>query len=105
SIFLIHRASSSSLFPYTTLFRSGEWWVYCPSTLHDNPHLDQEKYRRTLESALRDDPEALKALLEGSFTSQTGAYFGACLDERRKDRKSTRLNSSHVKISYAVFCL
>ena len=61
----------------------GEWWVYCPSTLTDNPHLDREKYRRTLESALRDDPEALKALLEGSFTSQTGAYFGTCLDERR----------------------
>src|SRR5438477_4526135 len=34
-----------------------------------------------------------------------GARIGQCRDRRRRDRKSTRLNSSHMSISYAVFCL
>src|SRR5436309_7200836 len=64
---------TSTLFPYTTLFRSG-------------------LQRRLLPDLDR------QVLLERLARGQRGA-----LEE--KDRKSTRLNSSHVKISYAVFCL
>src|SRR3712207_7878671 len=68
---MIRRPPRSTLFPYTTLFRSGE---------HDRPHLGVALHRRQL----------LVELLE---------------DRAREDRKSTRLNSSHANISYAVFCL
>src|SRR5207302_8959259 len=70
----LRRPPSSTLFPYTTLFRS------LPS--------------RIAAAGLEDISEKL----------DRGIRLG--LDEgRRLDRKSTRLNSSHVKISYAVFCL
>src|SRR6267378_2606601 len=62
---MIRRPPRSTLFPYTTLFRS---------------------HRTTRPAALR--------------TPATGE-----LPDPRRDRKSTRLNSSHVEISYAVFCL
>src|SRR5690606_39786335 len=51
----------------------------------------------TVEEAMRVMNENLGALPEGYFLEWSGQY--------EKDRKSTRLNSSHVKISYAVFCL
>src|SRR3989475_9375393 len=80
---MIRRPPRSTLFPYTTLFRSHRrdslvalFW----------PELDQEHARTALRQALR----VLRAAL--------GA--GAVVD-----RKSTRLNSSHSQISYAVFCL
>src|SRR5438874_6218937 len=71
---MIRRPPRSTLFPYTTLFRS----VWPLEAAHDE---------RTLRAAAR---LAAAELLLGGTTS---------------DRKSTRLNSSHVEISYAVFCL
>src|SRR5690349_23670127 len=72
---MIRRPPRSTLFPYTTLFRS---------TLINAP----EQYTRSGEAQFRRQVEqALNAT--ASFA----------------DRKSTRLNSSHVEISYAVFCL
>src|SRR5436309_7165481 len=68
---MIRRPPRSTLFPYTTLFRSG-------------------LFARTVEDL---------ALLAEPLV----AFDERDLDTR--DRKSTRLNSSHVKISYAVFCL
>src|SRR5436309_4347987 len=79
---MIRRPPRSTLFPYTTLFRSGqphEPWDVIVANL---------PYVRT--AALADLPRA------------TSYEPVAALDG---DRKSTRLNSSHVKISYAVFCL
>src|SRR3712207_8172194 len=73
---MIRRPPRSTLFPYTTLFRSGPWPVH----------------RR-----LRRSP-CCTGLRRRSLT------FGSTRDERG-DRKSTRLNSSHANISYAVFCL
>src|SRR5437868_15516361 len=70
---MIRRPPRSTLFPYTTLFRS----------LFDFPRIVVSDHGHGSECDLR-------------FASQL------CL---RKDRKSTRLNSSHVSISYAVFCL
>src|SRR5438270_1691222 len=85
----------STLFPYTTLFRSSG-------------------FRAQLErrqSARRRDPKCVATLgIRMAHAGETGAthnripkvatHFGS-----RRDRKSTRLNSSHSQISYAVFCL
>src|SRR5262245_63676769 len=72
---LIRRPPRSTLFPYTTLFRSARAMGI------------------ELRSARPADAEAIALLAR------------ACLPEAWSDRKSTRLNSSHLGISYAVFCL
>src|SRR5258707_10414754 len=75
---MIRRPPRSTLFPYTTLFRSGGAGA-------------TGRLGRT-----RGDPVGGDALLQG------GEGLFSVLQE---DRKSTRLNSSHANISYAVFCL
>src|SRR3712207_8641574 len=91
---MIRRPPRSTLFPYTTLFRSKE---------------SREMARRQ-RSDVRGDtpPEALG----GMSTEGPGARRASARPEGRgseeesaRDRKSTRLNSSHANISYAVFCL
>src|SRR3712207_7830909 len=77
---MIRRPPRSTLFPYTTLFRSCSRG---PST-----------------SARARRPSA-SPLTYNSGRSTASRVRGG----RRKDRKSTRLNSSHANISYAVFCL
>src|SRR5438132_2518003 len=72
---MIRRPPRSTLFPYTTLFRSYQFPKRCPCFLHTN--------------VVRDE----------TATGEEGARA------RCTDRKSTRLNSSHTVISYAVFCL
>src|SRR2546430_11035919 len=72
---MIRRPPRSTLFPYTTLFRS-----HVPADL-----LDSSGDTVTMQRA--EDVESLKD------------------HQRQRDRKSTRLNSSHSQISYAVFCL
>src|SRR5688572_32457285 len=75
---MIRRRPRSTLFPYTTLFRS---------------------------------PADLRAVLQVVRRTRAGRLRGVDLDREagavrdRQDRKSTRLNSSHSQISYAVFCL
>src|SRR5438445_9137864 len=71
---MIRRPPRSTLFPYTTLFRSIRSIAFHPEVQH-----------AVAEMALALDP--------------VGPYID------RIDRKSTRLNSSHANISYAVFCL
>src|SRR5689334_24284635 len=73
---MIGRPPRSPLFPYTTLFRSGD---------------DVEHGLRTGDG------------VAGGVVQVVGALF--VLRFGRADRKSTRLNSSHSSISYAVFCL
>src|SRR5438034_3773972 len=83
--------SSSTLFPYTTLFRSGHW-------LRNQPALRASKVLRTVcpwSEVLTREPAIY--LNRGIFDKDQSP--GA------SDRKSTRLNSSHTVISYAVFCL
>src|SRR3712207_7946648 len=91
---MIRRPPRSTLFPYTTLFRSmktEEGWqeVAALEYLRSDP-------QRTLRSA---------ALLElgADLLERTGWVKHTF--EYSQDRKSTRLNSSHANISYAVFCL
>src|SRR5690349_22122807 len=78
---------SSTLFPYTTLFRS-VLWLELPKPLRS-----RELFDAALAKGICFAP--------GDVFSAGGRYAN-CL---RLDRKSTRLNSSHVEISYAVFCL
>src|SRR5687768_17789876 len=85
---MIRRPPRSTLFPYTTLFRS-EWEVVLPSFVKIMPR----DYRRVLQAQAK----AAAAGREATFTELVGVAAG--------DRKSTRLNSSHGYISYAVFCL
>src|SRR3712207_7971211 len=84
---MIRRPPRSTLFPYTTLFRSrlldGELRPYLEANL---PHETQELWSG-------------HPGMEGSNV-RTDLLLGGGLD-----RKSTRLNSSHANISYAVFCL
>src|SRR3712207_7429544 len=86
---MIRRPPRSTLFPYTTLFRSGG--VPC--------------------GAIGGTEEVMGYIADGTY-EQVGTFNGnpltmaasrAALTEI--DRKSTRLNSSHANISYAVFCL
>src|SRR5438309_7032013 len=76
---MIRRPPRSTLFPYTTLFRS---------------HLRRRPHER--------EPSRPAALRHAFI--RPAARAGAVRGDRR-DRKSTRLNSSHSSISYAVFCL
>src|SRR5689334_24036419 len=92
---MIRRPPRSTLFPYTTLFRSG-----VAIALGVVGHL----FRRTWDRQDRPKQSRLAALELGAVeTSDGGIRFQGCT--LTSDRKSTRLNSSHSSISYAVFCL
>src|SRR3712207_7975664 len=81
---MIRRPPRSTLFPYTTLFRSARF-LRERDKLADLQVRQLEKIRLRAAEAPGTLPEVVKARVE--------------------DRKSTRLNSSHANISYAVFCL
>src|SRR2546430_11686707 len=82
---MIRRPPRSTLFPYTTLFRSGQFVLRV--FVGDGP------MRTVLAEGQRPCPV------------ENGGYPVAPADQVEQDRKSTRLNSSHSQISYAVFCL
>src|SRR3712207_8328350 len=87
---MIRRPPRSTLFPYTTLFRS---LIETGISVLAAAGGTQKLVRAVGQS------RALEMLLEGSWLSATEAA------ELGLDRKSTRLNSSHANISYAVFCM
>src|SRR5690606_42159122 len=95
----------SPLFPYTTLFRSGD-----PVGLGgvvERPVVDARLVRAAGRGPLGRPGERGDQVVVDPLVDQDPAGRGAVLagvEVRRLDRKSTRLNSSHVKISYAVFC-
>src|SRR3989442_11485741 len=85
---MIRRPPRSTLFPYTTLFRSAlaRPRVECSSSfvaMYDG-HIVPSSFLRH---------------------SPTPLHISTATKDEEQDRKSTRLNSSHVRISYAVFCL
>src|SRR3712207_7846633 len=98
---MIRRPPRSTLFPYTTLFRSRpdhqcrelvaakacELDMRFQCAEEPLRHGHQERIARLVPQAVVDNLEAVE------------------IDEENRDRKSTRLNSSHANISYAVFCL
>src|SRR5258707_8380275 len=85
---MIRRPPRSTLFPYTTLFRSGN-----PEAAKDVRRQQPDEFEDGIDrhgnQCDHHDPSHVVSLLA----------------TRRRDRKSTRLNSSHANISYAVFCL
>src|SRR2546422_7890028 len=88
---MIRRPPRSTLFPYTTLFRSRRGTAFQPRLAQADPG---DPVRAAEAAGEEENP------------------FGTALNRRRRagraragDRKSTRLNSSHGYISYAVFCL
>src|SRR3712207_7583691 len=90
---MIRRPPRSTLFPYTTLFRSG--------LIERRRSAPGEDTISQLVRAEEDDVTVLQ-VLGFAFTMVTG---GNDTTTGLLDRKSTRLNSSHANISYAVFCL
>src|SRR3712207_7637846 len=90
---MIRRPPRSTLFPYTTLFRSRQGLA--PG--RRMARLDAEPDRRAaLGRRFRGGRGRLDRGNRGELSRPRG---------RNRDRKSTRLNSSHANISYAVFCL
>src|SRR2546426_12805189 len=83
---MIRRPPRSTLFPYTTLFRSGD--------------LSHARPRRVARA-----PRAMRRPRRADQRHRGGGRRPASAAHRDRDRKSTRLNSSHLVISYAVFCL
>src|SRR5258708_15264095 len=83
---MIRRPPRSTLFPYTTLFRS----LVCTTTLAQGVNLPARNV--FIDTPTRGAGKPLDPALLWNFAG-------------RADRKSTRLNSSHQIISYAVFCL
>src|SRR5690606_40451166 len=99
---LLHLPPLSTLFPYTTLFRSYERQAvlaHCVTRFQERA--DELAHALCIEAGkpIRDSRGEVSRLID---------TFRIAAEESVRmtgDRKSTRLNSSHVKISYAVFCL
>src|SRR5690348_17488651 len=85
---MIRRPPRSTLFPYTTLFRSAH-----------------KKRREVLEKASGYRGQRSRLYRKAKEQLLHSATYEFRDRKKRKDRKSTRLNSSHPSISYAVFCL
>src|SRR3712207_7617732 len=81
---MIRRPPRSTLFPYTTLFRSD--------------YSVKHRFRNISSYAVGRAGERVWIVTEADRSS-------TCIPFPEEDRKSTRLNSSHANISYAVFCL
>src|SRR3712207_7852059 len=96
---MIRRPPRSTLFPYTTLFRS------------DLAADDDEGHRQDDDRLLDTELKEVDLIVDGQEVRHLGhvvRQHGEQADEEEPfpaDRKSTRLNSSHANISYAVFCL
>src|SRR2546430_13375802 len=89
---MIRRPPRSTLFPYTTLFRSLEDAIVLADSLAREDDVGAALV--AYEAVRRPDVERIQRAAQPSLE-----WF------ERRDRKSTRLNSSHSQISYAVFCL
>src|SRR5688572_32011847 len=92
---MLRRPPRSTLFPYTTLFRSLEIVFYDARTREERP------------LGVVDDHGQALLFISGAIAAieASGAYARGYTAGLELDRKSTRLNSSHSQISYAVFCL
>src|SRR5258707_10799917 len=93
---MIRRPPRSTLFPYTTLFRSR---VLVDKGLAVDADRQRHICRAAAQPAPQQPPRGSACLCEAQPVGGPHEARGAT------DRKSTRLNSSHANISYAVFCL
>src|SRR5437899_7980020 len=94
---MTHPPPLSTLFPYTTLFRSRR------------PQRDAARHAKRVKSQcqinFRQVAEMIQRPLEATISRRSPRASPSTPKVPREDRKSTRLNSSHLGISYAVFCL
>src|SRR3712207_7789640 len=92
---MIRRPPRSTLFPYTTLFRSsaGDTTIHIP---RDRNSEFSSKLLGKHQTSTNELEEKILAMYGKGMSTR---------DIQQLDRKSTRLNSSHANISYAVFCL
>src|SRR5690242_21314070 len=102
---MIRRPPRSTLFPYTTLFRSGD--ISTAAGRDEVADLmafmvSQGGVIAIHQGAAETGPRALGH--RSILANPCDAGVRELLNARVKDRKSTRLNSSHMSISYAVFC-
>src|SRR5690606_39623058 len=100
SVVLLQPLPRSHVFPYTTLFRSrsgADDRNVRPSALR-TPLLETFSRQPSTRPCVRFSHTAITSSPRSSRSPPRSGL-------RKRDRKSTRLNSSHVKISYAVFCL
>src|SRR5699024_12705443 len=96
-------ASRSTVFPYTTLFRSEE--MKQMSTASNDDHW-LKLITQCRSSGLTDRQWCIEnGISVSTFYYHVRALRKKACEVPEADRKSTRLNSSHVSISYAVFCL
>src|SRR3712207_8617447 len=96
---MIRRPPRSTLFPYTTLFRSHFANAY--EATRANELIESGKIRPVLWKTMSFDgvAQAHQSMYKNEHLGKIAVLVDA------EDRKSTRLNSSHANISYAVFCL
>src|SRR3712207_7953026 len=99
---MIRRPPRSTLFPYTTLFRSnGKEFIV------DKRESSIERLLHRLEGHIEEERERIR-VREEEVQAYRGELWAEAAEREKllvRDRKSTRLNSSHANISYAVFCL
>src|SRR5947208_8196716 len=98
---MIRRPPISTLFPYTTLFRSVLVMLQKVLVASWSVSLEHLVANRRPAIADKDSPVVLAPVVERTSPAGTKNVDQSL----RQDRKSTRLNSSHQIISYAVFCL
>src|SRR2546428_1366815 len=90
---MIRPPPRSTLFPYTTLFRSTAEYGMLPRSTHTRTEREAARGKQSGRT------QEIQRLIGRSLRAVTDLAQGTA------DRKSTRLNSSHDQISYAVFCL
>src|SRR3712207_8573132 len=96
---MIRRPPRSTLFPYTTLFRSIAHGEIILSDSIKDLLIERHSVQGPLDSLTEREMDVLQQIATGLSNKQIAAKLFI------SDRKSTRLNSSHANISYAVFCL
>src|SRR3712207_7291260 len=95
---MIRRPPRSTLLPYTTLFRSDVKAVR--AAVGDRP-----AFHVLVNNAGTNRPARFQDVTPEDFDAVLDLNLRGCFFAAQADRKSTRLNSSHANISYAVFCL
>src|SRR3712207_7681279 len=99
---MIRRPPRSTLFPYTTLFRSPARTAQPDECA---PALRVSRVCRFETATVQTTPGPRALAQRAPQPHYDGAGLARAAAGRPEDRKSTRLNSSHANISYAVFCL
>src|SRR3712207_7304979 len=89
---MIRRPPRSTLFPYTTLFRSQRI-------------VEARRQTKSRRDMAEEERNRLDRFLKVLANAGSYGIFAELNPQDSEDRKSTRLNSSHANISYAVFCL